>query len=253
MVMKWQWAAYGKHPVSRDFIRCNKGFPLVRSFSDWVEKGYQALVSENKTHQGPISWRFWAKGAGKKGFVCGILKDSCDRLGRYYPLLIMGTGLLEGWEKQWDLLPFACEVTWNQIEYISVQNYNDISKFEVEIQNIRPPAPEWSEFRAKRDDSLKLVVSSNDNNLFQYVNDVKNRVVSLSKKTECFIFLDDKLLIDKSVLISYWYFHLKPYIKIIPNIIFMGGSLEKSHMALFKRPLAPADFVGLSSLSILER
>jgi type VI secretion system protein VasJ len=225
----------------------------MKSFSDWVEKGYEMLLSKKDIGKEHFSWCFWAKGSSKEVLICGLVRDSSDSLGRPYPLFVVGIGPLKGWEDHWDLLPFACEKTWNQIEYLSAQMFNDISKFEVEIQNVRPPAPEWSEFKAKRENSLKFVISSDDNNLSQYIRDVKNRAVRLSKKIECFICLDDRPLLDKSILISYWYLHLKLHIKTIPNIIFMGGSLEKSYMALFKRPLAPADFVDLSSLSFSER
>jgi len=249
----WHWAAYGKHPVANDFFHVGHNLPLLKGFSDWVEHGYTKLITRNSVSNMNCSWRFWMRGGHKGSLVCGLIKDSSDGLGRPYPLLIVGSGVLKNWENQWDLLPFACEQTWGQMEYISVQNYNDISKFEVEIQNVRPPAPEWSEFKAKRENSLKCVISSEDNNLSRYIKDVKNRAVSLSKKTECFICLDDKRFLDKSILISYWHFHLKPHINTIPNIIFMGGPLEKPYMALFKRPLAPVDFVDLSSLSLSER
>lgn len=249
----WNWAAYGKHPVAKDFFHVGHNMPLLKGISDWVEHGYTKLITRNSVSNMNCSWRFWMRGGRKGSLICGLIKNSSDELGRPYPLLIVGFGVLENWENQWDLLPFACEQTWGQMEYISVHNYNDISKFEVEIQNVRPPAPEWSEFKAKRENSLKFVISSDDNNLSQYIRDVKNRAVSLSKKAESFICLDDKPFLDKSILISYWYLHLKLHIKTIPNIIFMGGPLEKSYIALFKRPLAPADFVDLSSLSFSER
>ncbi len=250
----WYWAAYGKHPVAKDFFSIGHNLPLLKSLSDWVEHGYTKLITLNSTSNSNCSWRFWMRGGRKGSLVCGLIKDSSDGFGRPYPLLIVGTGVLKNWENQWDLLPFACEQTWTQMEYISVQNYNDVSRFEVEIQNVRPPAPEWSEFKEKRESFLKLIVSSDDNNnLSQYIGDVKNRVSGLSKKSESFICLDEGPFLDKTILLNYWYFYLKQHIKTIPNIIFMGGPLEKSYMALFKRPLSPADFVDLSSLSFSEK
>ena len=41
---RWQWAAYGKHPAARDYFKVGQGFPLVDSFSGWVENGYQASI-----------------------------------------------------------------------------------------------------------------------------------------------------------------------------------------------------------------
>ncbi len=249
----WCWSAFGKHPLSKDFFRVGHNVPLLKGFSDWVEQGYTKLISLHNVSNMNCSWRFWMRGDSKGSIVCGIIKDSCDGLGRPYPLLITGSGFLKNWENHWDLLPFACEQTWNQIEYISAQNYNDISRFEVEIQNVRPPVSEWSGFKGNRESSLKLVASSDENDFSKYIKDMKYRAVGLSKKTECFITLDDKPYLDKSNLIIYWHFYLKEQIKKIPNIVFMGGPLEKSYVTFFKRPLAPGDFVDLSSLSFSER
>ena len=41
----WQWGAYGKHPVAKDYFKLGKEFPLGKGFSDWVEKGYQIITS----------------------------------------------------------------------------------------------------------------------------------------------------------------------------------------------------------------
>ena len=56
-----------------------------------------------------------------------------------------------GWEEQWDLLPFACERTWDQIEYLSSLMVTDFKKLEIEVQNNRSPSPEWSEFYSHRE------------------------------------------------------------------------------------------------------
>ena len=68
------------------------------------------------TPAGICSWRFWAKGANKKALVCGVARDSSDSVGRPYPLLVVGTGPLADWEDEWELLPAACENTWNQMD-----------------------------------------------------------------------------------------------------------------------------------------
>ncbi len=247
--INWHWAAYGKHPVGKDFFRVGDNVPLLKGFSDWVEHGYTKLITRDSVSNMNCSWRFWMRGGRKGSLVCGLVKDSIDQLGRPYPLLIVGSGVLKNWENQWDLLPYACEQTWGQMEYISVQNYNDIGKFEVDVRHVRPPAPEWSEFGAKRDNFFKSVDSSNDNGFSQYMEDLKKRAVRLSKNAECFIGMDDKPLVDKTILISCWHSLLKPHFKVIPNIIFMGGPLEKSYIAFFKRPLSSADFVDLSTLT----
>jgi len=54
--------------------------------------------------------------------VCGVVRDSVDRLGRPYPLLVLGTGSLREWESHWDLLPYACLPVWQRIEYLGASS-----------------------------------------------------------------------------------------------------------------------------------
>lgn len=89
------WAACGKHPAARDFFRVGQEFPMLKIFSRWVDDGYTVLARKNNNFL-PNSWRFWAKGAVRDFLMCGLIKDSSDRIGRNYPLLIIGTGLLRG-------------------------------------------------------------------------------------------------------------------------------------------------------------
>ena len=107
---------------------------MLEALSKWVKNGYQLLNSK----QNPISqfycWRFWVKGPVKNNLVCGVGRDSSDSLGRPYPLLIVGTGFLEDWEAHWDLLPFACDMTWRHIEYVSSKRFTDFKQFEGEIE-----------------------------------------------------------------------------------------------------------------------
>lgn len=242
----WYWAAYGKHPVSKDFFRLGRDFPLMKNFSDWVEKGYGMLTSKNKTTHKTCSWRFWAKGTRKEALICGLVRDSSDRLGRPYPLLIMGTGNLNDCEEQWELLPFACEKTWNHIEYLSAQLYNDLKKLEVEILNIRPPYSAWLEFKTKTENNVDFHKTP-DNTASQCLKDFKAMASGLSKKTECMISLDDKLFHNQTELIYHWHLLFKTHQSSIPNAIFMGGTMENTYLVFFRRPLTPSDFAMLWS------
>ena len=238
----WSWAAYGKHPAAKDFFRVGQDFPVIRSFSNWVEEGFNNLVPNGKNNLNPISWRFWAKGAMKETLICGLLKDSSDSIGRVYPLLIIGSGMLKNWEEQWEILPFACEKTWNQIEYISAHRYSDLKKLESEILGIRPPFSGWSELKAKRDE----VISNNPENF-------PDTEVSLSGESESFIPLDQKDCHDQGTLIGRWHHLFMSQDKTVPNVTFMGGTFEKGFLVFFKRPLATADFIRLWTVSSIER
>lgn len=246
----WQWAAFGKHPVAKDYFRLGKDFPLARGLSGWMEKGYQMITSRKDIRPGLSSWRFWTKGAGKDALACGLVRDSSDRVGRPYPLLILGMGSLRGWEDQWDLLPFACERTWEQIEYLSSLMVMDFKKLEVEVQNLRPPSPEWSEFRSQRENFRDELTS----HLGGSCCDPRDpgQASRLTERTELYIGLDGGPFKDQFTGIGFWHSHFKTHLNAIPNAIFMGGMLEKSYLALYRRPLVASDFLDLWSLSFTK-
>jgi type VI secretion system protein VasJ len=246
----WQWAAYGKHPVAKDYFRLGKDFPLGKGFSDWIEKSYQALTARKEARPGPCSWRFWARGVGRDVLACGLVRDSSDRVGRPYPLLIMGMGPLKGWEDQWDLLPFACERTWEQIEYLSALIATDFKKFEVEVQNIRSPSPEWPEFYSHRE-SFREELTSHWNVSGCDPGD-PGRASRLTEKTEIYVGLDEGPFDDHFIRIGFWHSLFRAHLKVIPNAVFMGGTFEKAYLALFRRPLLPSDFLEMWSLSSVE-
>lgn len=233
----WQWSAFGKHPVATDFFRLGEDAPLLKSFSDWVEKGYQALVSKKAPSQDLHAWRFWARGSQKGNIACGVVRDSSDRVGRPYPLLIMGTGLLNGWEDHWDLLPFACERTWDQIEYLSAFVANDLKKLEHEVRHIRPPHPEWPDFEIKQ----------------RGLNGIERQVSFNPDQAGVIFDLEMDSHRDHLTQVNHYHSLIRSRIKSAPNVIFIGGTLERSCLALFRRPLQTSDFVRLWSASTNDR
>jgi type VI secretion system protein VasJ len=247
MDLSWHWAAYGKHPVAKDFFKVGKDFSLGKGFSDWIEKGYQILMTKKTARPGLCSWRFWARGVGKDGLACGLVRDSSDRVGRPYPLLFMGMGPLKGWEDQWDLLPFACEKTWDQIEYLASLVVTDFKKLEMEVQNIRPPSPEWSEFYSHRENFRdELASTSNESCCDSQDLDQESKPM---EKTEFYISLDEGPFKDQFTRIGFWHSLFRTHLKAVPNAVFMGGTFEKAYLALFRRPLVPSDFMELWSIS----
>lgn len=135
----WRWAAFGKHPAAGDYFRLGDDAPFFEGLFSWVEDGYQHLVARDNGDTDFCSWRFWARDAARELPVCGVVRVSSDSFGRTYPLVITGTGLLDGWQANWDLLPFSFEKTWIQIEYLSSNLFPDLKKLEEEITTIRPP------------------------------------------------------------------------------------------------------------------
>jgi len=235
----WQYTAYGKHPAVKDYFSVGQTFSSMRSVSDWIEKGYQLLSAKKDNALKRCSWRFWARELQKESIVCGILRDSNDSFGRPYPLLVMGTGVLKDWEKNWDLIPYACENTWEQMEYLSTGMFSDLKQLEEEVRKIRPPHADLSVFASKRD-GYKAVRPQN-------LTVFERQASKISQNAEAFICLDGDRLYDMFDLIGLYHVLIKMRIKTPPNAVFMGGTLKNTYLVLFKRPLVPSDFIQLWS------
>lgn len=249
---QWKWAAYGKHPVANDYLRLGKKFSLMGLLADWVDKGYPAVATEESALHGRGSWRFWARGSGNKDLVCGVIKNSSDSLGRPYPLLIMGTGPLKDWDDQWDLLPLAFEKTWSQMEYLSSRVFREVHELEGEVQNIRQPHPEWPKFIEKRLTVVDIGSSPGHESPIPHFRELNEQAARFSAQAESFIHLHRGETHDEVTLILLWHFLFKSLGKKIPNAVFAGGTVEKTYLAWFNRPVNPADFVHLWSLASAE-
>jgi type VI secretion system protein VasJ len=244
IVSSWLWAATGKHPLASDFFQVGPTFPLLKGFSEWIDKGYQDLIKDKGLQPGPVSWRFWARGVEKKGLAIGLLRDSSDRLGRPFPLLIMGTGPLNQWEDYWDLLPLACEGAWERMEYLSSQKLQDVRELEAQIQKIRPPLPQWDEQKARRG-AMKPAPDLEST--------LSNETMNLSEKREVVLRLNPVSLDDTFERVILLHFLFKKKTNIVPNALFVGGTLEGLFLAVYARPLTAGDFFQLWSFSSERR
>lgn len=245
----WQWAAFGKHPTAKDYFRLGEETPFVEGLFGWVEKGYQLLTTKEHATPDFCSWRFWVREAGKNSLVCGVVRVSSDSLGRPYPLVIMGAGPLQNWQDNWDLLPFAAERTWRQIEYLGANLFTDFKKLEEEIRTIRPPDPNWSEHAEKRSTLNRIGSPLDPYASFLDIRELKKLAATSAEKQEVFISLDRGPCDDKIMHVSLWHLLARESIKTLPNAMFMGGTLDKAYLAVIKRPLKPADFIQLWSVS----
>lgn len=233
----WHWAAFGKHPAARDYFRLGENHPLIKGFSDWVEIGYQTWTSKRMTSPGPCAWRFWARGGQKEHLVCGLIRDSSDGLGRPYPLLMIGTGPLYDWEKHWDLLPFACEGTWNQMESLSIRMFSDLQQLVDGVERINPPRAHWSDFR-----------DSDQNKPPENLQALQDKIKAMAKENEIFDPLNEEGTKDSLASIHLYYSLLKTYWPETVTTAFMGGGPSKTWLAFFRRPLSAGDFVSLWSV-----
>jgi hypothetical protein len=65
--------------------------------------------------------------------VGGLLRDSVDTVGRPFPLLVLGTGQLDGWEETWELMPMIFEGLWSRMEYLTAKRSYDLGALESEL------------------------------------------------------------------------------------------------------------------------
>lgn len=245
----WRWSAFGKHPAAADYFRLGHSSPFVDGLTKWVESGYRLLAEQSDMSPPFCSWRFWARGFGRESLVLGVVRVSSDSLGRPYPLLIMGSGPLEGWEGRWDLLPFAGEKSWCQIEFLATNTFGDLRKLEEGLQGLRPPAVDWEDLAERRRGLNRLGSSLDPYASFLDMPRLETVAAERAGKDEFSVRLDRGPVNDKITLVSLWHLLAKGAAKGVPNALFMGGTLERSFLASYRRALAPGDFLHLWSVS----
>ncbi len=242
----WQWSVCGKHPVAKDYFQAGSDAPLLMAFSDWIDKGYQLLKDKRRESCRMNLWRFWAQGVKKDMLVCGVVKDGSDQIGRPYPIAIMGVGGLSGWKSNWELLPFALEKAWTQMEYLSSKRYLDFRQLEEEMRTIRPPDPAWKEYQAER--RARYDSAANPDGAVPWdVLDLRRRVSALARIPEIVAPVDLGASSDALTPTALWHALVKNAVKAVPNAVFMGGAGGQTNLAAFMRALSPNDFVRLWS------
>jgi type VI secretion system protein VasJ len=237
---RWQWSACGKHPAARDYFSLGDAFPLAKAVSEWMGRGYDALDRKKDSPQGSNSWRFWTREARRDHVTCGVLKDSCDGVGRPYPFLVMGTGPLPEWHDRWDLIPFACDGPWADIERLSTRSFPDVRALSSEVANLRQPANNWHQFAAESQRFREFPHEA-----------LRERLLHLSE-SEPFLCLDREPyhVFD---LIGLCHLLLRSDSKTVPNIVFMGGTIDHTYLAIFRRALSTLDFVRMWTTGEAER
>lgn len=228
---RWQWTLWGKHPAVGDFISHGLAAPVEQAIAAWIENGYARLTDEKILALQPRAWRFWTQSAGNHQIACGIISNSGDRLGRPFPLLIMGTGKLTEWERHWEYLPIGLEHMWRRMEALTASRADRYTALKQALDKIQPPDLNWSELLKKYDptalpetDRLFL------NEIGQTGDSTANghQVVALGE--------------DSVADAVRWHQKIKTRNSNIPTALFMGGALESPHMVVFRRALSPADF-----------
>jgi len=240
----WKWAAFGKHSLAGDYFFAGPKDPLFQAFSGWIDTGYKKIGASRKNATDIYSWRFCGKGLTPDTLLCGIGRDSFDRHGRPYPFFIMGAGPLAGYPRRWDLLPFAFESLWSQMEYLCTKRYIDFSQLEADSQRLPTPENRWSALEADREKRWDAWCSKKPPDQEK----IRKALRRNAGTTQFLIPLVEDVFPDVTSTIGLWFSLLKAEEKTMFGTAFFGGNLSETCLAVFKRPLGTADFVQLWSV-----
>jgi type VI secretion system protein VasJ len=235
---RWNWAAMGKHPAAKDYIRIGGRSSLLEAVAAWSAKGHDALHPAKERPPAMRSWRFWLRGVKKGMLICGLARDSSDSIGRPHPLLIMGEGRLKGWEKRWPQLPAQLSTPWKSMESIVARRFDDIQGLAEQIRNLNRPGVKF-----KVDDEPALTESNGllDNELTA----CKQSIVQNGYAT---LGLKNYPNVDPDQYVMQCHERLKTCCAKIPLGVFMGGTPQKSYIVVLQHPLRTPDFIRLWSL-----
>jgi len=191
----------------------------MSAFTRWVEEGYRKVNDNTMQH----SWRFFARGHRRGELCCGVVRDSRDGAGRPFPLLVIGSGRLEGWERHWEVLPKTLDALWERIETLCVKRAFDLDELKGDI--IRLSAPALSRENHDPPDSARGIT----------MNAMHEDMLAVSLRGSAG---DSREILQ--LLAS-----IKGHVQDVPNAIFIGGPPERAFVVAFIRPLNADDFVRL--------
>lgn len=232
--------------MAGDFVEVGSRNHLGEAILGWVEKGYETLASKHFTTSSVPSWRFWAKGSGSDALMCGLCKDSSDSLGRPFPLLVFGTGRLSGWKNAWELLPLACERPWREMEYLCAKRFDAFEQFKTGVRQLKAPSRDWS---ALKEELLAVETQTvslpTDDALSCCEGSLEHGGWTVADAQVLFCALEQWSFEDVSVVSARLHHLLKRENPEAPSAVFIGGSGVKTFLVVFRRALAPLDFVRL--------
>ncbi len=244
---RWNWTIWGKHPSAGDYLNRGLTTRVEQAISNWIQKGYNRLnIGENDTRL-PCVWRFWTQATGNHAIACGIISNSADRIGRPYPLLIMGTGKLKGWEQHWEYLPLGLEPTWRQMEQLSARRAEQFGDLERALDRFQPPAPDWSNLKRGR----SVTCNPSKPLLPETERLHRNQVIQTDmKSTDSYQIVPLKG--DPIDAAMEWHRREKAKHQRAPSSLFMGGPVDNPYLIVFTRALSPSDFICLWTLGKVD-
>jgi type VI secretion system protein VasJ len=241
----WIWQASGKHPVAKDFLEIGPRDALLQAFADWVAGGFRQWASQNNAKTARNSWRFWTRAAQKQHLICGVSRDSCDRFGRSFPLVLVGSGYLRKWQAHWELLPLVLDRTWLQMEYLATKRLPDFNHLEDAVRMLPLPTDDWSGIDYDR---LQTVDTGSETGSPENPGTpLLNSASAGQDPMVGMLPLANLLQDDPPAQLAWLHANIKKRLKQPPNAVFMGGNPDKGCLVWFNRPLRKEDFATLWS------
>jgi type VI secretion system protein VasJ len=247
----WHWIGSGKHPAAGDYFKVGDFTPILAAIADWLEKGFQCFLEKEKrnipdTHW-HNSWRFWVRSPKPDHIVAGVVRDSSDSLGRPFPFLVAGTGPLKKCQDRWEMLPFACEPVWAQMEYLGTGQYEGVQQLGERVDRIHPPTRDWSRAQERPGVHGQGEAEGEHPHTEQEIQKIEDHVAAVQDLPGFIVSMELMASADPLTVAGLWHRILKDKLAGFPNALFMGGVPEKTCLAVFQRSLAPPDFIKLWS------
>ncbi len=238
----FQWTIAGKHPAAGDYIRLGAQSALLDAVADWVVKGYDALQRGGYPLQTGCSWRFWLRGAKRQALICGLCRDSSDRIGRRFPLLVMGEGVLKDLEQTWHRLPERLERTWSAMEYIAAHRFKDLQAMSDELINLDTAAP--APVGGPAADTEPADIAAVKVRMDPCRNELQTSgwgLISLADIRNP----DADPFQNAGQAAILCHAHLKACCSDMPRAVFLGGPLQHPYLMVLQQALNTSDFVRL--------
>ena len=217
-------SAFGKHPAFDDFFTIQMESAITRALVSWIERAVNEQPRAQKTHTA-YSYRFWTKGIKNYDLVFGLVRDSSDRMGRPFPLLITTGVTIKNRHKIWHNIFTEFEPVFRTFETSATSRYEDFKSFETSLQKINGQI---------LNTPCKTIDKLSNSILAFYKKDAEKNRLSLPVSKLLVTFKDTGITPDT------WGFLKKS--PRIPGAVFLGGMPDMPMIHMFNRPLRAQDF-----------
>ena len=217
-------SAFGKHPAFDDFFTIQVESAMTRALVAWIEKAADQQTRAHKKNTAG-SYRFWTKGIKNYDLIIGVIRDSSDRMGRPFPLLITADVAIKNWQKTWHDIFTAFEPVFRTFEKSATGRYDDFKSFETSLQKINgqdvhPPG--------------KTVDELPNSILAFYKKDAEKNQLCLPVSKLLATFKNTGIKPE-----TWGFLKKNPQ---IPGAVFLGGVPDMPMIHMFNRPLRAQDF-----------